>query len=1561
VDYPLILKWNNHYIVINELDDIECGFEISRCGWTDPNKNTWILTNSTKIDPGHDHTCTSSARGGHFTPHYCQWLSTVSDYTGSQEFVLYSPKVGLSKSPRCLSFWYRFFDLSLGSFEMFINQNTNLFNATKYWEKRTPQSSNWQHAFVTIPPQLQSYYVLFRAKLNAKFHDAVGLDDIEMTSGRCPEIASCDFEYDDCSWQTNGMVKENGTDYVDIDHTWGTKEGHYLVNAGPGNHTLIAGAGNLTSQYADKVTSFCLKFYYFITFIDDDYSDSISYIQVQSSYYNTIIKVQDAAGDGRIDDWYPFYSTISYYVASYNKTVTITVYTKSGTKIAIDDIHVQGEHCEIVGECNFENDMCGWENTYKMKEINWIRNQAGNQGSLKYSPRDDTTTHSPEGWYLMVPAEYLRSMKYFITPTLTSPPLHSSYYNCFSFNYYAIGTNSITPVLSVAFIDLTRNHKIIESVNVNTSTFEYWAPFRYKMPKMPKRYAIRIKVIYSTGVASLRSDIAIDDIEISRSDCTDWRPSRPSTTPIPKSEKRWNCDFEISSNCNQWTWDSNWSKTSFREVESDVNAPRSDKTYKTADGHYLLWLPPNSTASNQTIISEIKSSIITTKLHCFSFWYFDSSEILFQIDIFMKTKNLNVNIRSVQPNFDTRSWKFVEVDVEPYYNNTYISLRVVVNSNQRGVLAIDNIDLRPMACSHLFDYVYTFDSLDTLELSRITPLNGYTGVLHYPYMTSYPSAPKSDHTTGKGSYFLFMNKVNDMNTTYQDELVINNIPKMGFRMYDAEKSRCIRFAYQSFGNASLELYVSPIESNDLYASYFHNAAEHIDWVVAQVSYKAYYDHKVTFLLRKQFDLKSYIAIDDLSVSFRACEKPVECDFDDDLCSYTMELNNTDFRFGRFVGPPHDAKWPGPPYDHTKRGFGGGYLYLTGYPSNVDTLRSSVLQTPIQQLYYTSTDYCLSFWTYMSQPDAKLEIAIELAGGSIYKDLFKIIGKFTNLTETKWTRKFVNISSKDIYGIKEISIHLSGTIRMANTILAIDDIELSHDSCKNAIQFRCDNGNKLINTEQVCNFYKDCADGTDELNCGTCDFESGECGWISGDDDEFGPGTWNLAKAGVLNGPSTDGNGNSNGHYLMILKKKTSKVPFATTTLTRDYTVYKKQFKDAYYTCKVTYDYFISSHMPRFSFARITVKVGNDENSAMMKNYLRIATNKWEKGTTYIEGYPGSFVILFEGTLVAENETIALDNIQFQNCSIPPPLDASASCPSNAPILCQTTRVCIEKSDMCDFENNCGDNWDERYSECVPGPKSVKSCAFQKTLEDCGFSTEIKPNIAKFNWYLTGSTVSNPMYYSGPASDHTTRDYDGQFLVLRTMDKNNLNQKVRLYTPFMTSEGDDCHMRFFYYNNGNTSLTPYNELRVWVQYADGSYSDSGRLFTSNQYLASWLKAKVRWSSSSPFRYVFEAELQDIRASISLDDVSFYGSCWRSDAKRTNGYKSSAVTVVVVLLVLALVAGGGFIAYRRYQSGQLQLPFLDRFVNPIPASTTTTLPTSAANDDHPIAFQNDNHVG
>lgn len=88
-------------------------------------------------------------------------------------------------------------------------------------------------------------------------------------------------------------------------------------------------------------------------------------------------------------------------------------------------------------------------------------------------------------------------------------------------------------------------------------------------------------------------------------------------------------------------------------------------------------------------------------------------------------------------------------------------------------------------------------------------------------------------------------------------------------------------------------------------------------MIAQVPYSAYYQHKLTFEMIKPFDSASYIAIDDISVSNHNCKQAVECDFDDDTCSYTSRYLKADYDFGRFVGPPSNASWPGPAFDHTK--------------------------------------------------------------------------------------------------------------------------------------------------------------------------------------------------------------------------------------------------------------------------------------------------------------------------------------------------------------------------------------------------------------------------------------------------------------------------------------------------------------------------------------------------------------------------------------------------------------------------------------------------------------------
>ena len=190
----------------------------------------------------------------------------------------------------------------------------------------------------------------------------------------------------------------------------------------------------------------------------------------------------------------------------------------------------------------------------------WLRNTGGNKYSLKRTPTIDTTTHTPNGWYAMVPAEYLKTTYY---ATIHSPPLHGrSDYNCFSMNYWAVGNSTNTPALTVTFSDLTNYGRTIASVQLNTSTISMWQPFHYRVPKIPARYSISIGTSYHAQ--NLNSDIAIDDIKLSTHACAhDKPPTTPLPTPVPQTEHKWDCNFEYP--CPQWSFDSNWLVTSYRK------------------------------------------------------------------------------------------------------------------------------------------------------------------------------------------------------------------------------------------------------------------------------------------------------------------------------------------------------------------------------------------------------------------------------------------------------------------------------------------------------------------------------------------------------------------------------------------------------------------------------------------------------------------------------------------------------------------------------------------------------------------------------------------------------------------------------------------------------------------------------------------------------------------------------------------------------------------------------------------------------------------------------------
>ena len=98
-------------------------------------------------------------------------------------------------------------------------------------------------------------------------------------------------------------------------------------------------------------------------------------------------------------------------------------------------------------------------------------------------------------------------------------------------------------------------------------------------------------------------------------------------------------------------------------------------------------------------------------------------------------------------------------------------------------------------------------------MKHIKPVNhGIGNLMDTKHLPVYPRAPKHDHTTGNGGYFLFMNQMNDQNTAYETDLIINNLPKVDFKTAFF-KEKCVNFAFQIVGNADLRVFVDEVSSS----------------------------------------------------------------------------------------------------------------------------------------------------------------------------------------------------------------------------------------------------------------------------------------------------------------------------------------------------------------------------------------------------------------------------------------------------------------------------------------------------------------------------------------------------------------------------------------------------------------------------------------------------------------------------------------------------------------------------------------------------------------------------
>jgi hypothetical protein len=85
-------------------------------------------------------------------------------------------------------------------------------------------------------------------------------------------------------------------------------------------------------------------------------------------------------------------------------------------------------------------------------------------------------------------------------------------------------------------------------------------------------------------------------------------------------------------------------------------------------------------------------------------------------------------------------------------------------------------------------------------------------------------------------------------------------------------------------------------------------------------------------------------------------------------------------------------------------------------------------------------------------------------------------------------------------------------------------------------------------------------------------------------------------------------------------------------------------------------------------------------------------NQWSQATVQLGRLTQPFYLSFEKVSLGIYDGVsAIDDIRFENCTLPPPTE---SCEESDHFWCQHTKACIEKLQLCDLVDDCGDGSDE---------------------------------------------------------------------------------------------------------------------------------------------------------------------------------------------------------------------------------------------------------------------------
>ena len=589
----------------------------------------------------------------------------------------------------------------------------------------------------------------------------------------------------------------------------------------------------------------------------------------------------------------------------------------------------------------------------------------------------------------------------------------------------------------------------------------------------------------------------------------------------------------------------------------------------------------------------------------------------------------------------------------------------------------------------------------------------------------------------------------------------------------------------------------------------------------------------------------------------------------DIYSNVVIINDFTWKLN---SPSIGYNWPNA--DNTLKSKYGSYLIMKSPNERKANYRATIMSDRFD--LQGTNGLCLEFYYYIFMDGAQLIVYKSESYEYIQK-----VKTITGSTNNNWVKVKLSLKPKSS-STQNMFIYIQGIASNPGTTsdIAIDDIIVKKGLCDGNNQtedlyFHCPALNNVpkkdILKKFVCDFNKDCADGSDELNCGNCNFESGNnCSYVR--DIQLDPNSFNWRFGNSQVGPRSGYLASSGFYYAARLNGFYSN--------NQTVSLYSPIIQNCAVGGSVIFAYYLSNET---SSLKVQIWLENEKRIEGVDLWSSdVSLSNRYRGYIYKRVLLKRMKVPFRVVFVARETSgktsnfVAIDAIQVSGCEPPKKTD---QCDPQDYFKC-ANGACIYQNQVCDFDDDCNDGSDEM--NC----KRQYMCDFETGLCDWRNSQR-----AMWSWHQGFARLSD-----GPTHDHTLGINKGHFLFYKyypTFIPVNLTNNIFLGPTFISGTG--CQMTLNYDVEGNfTGIfiigminTKTNEQKI-LKTVRSAFDTFSFVYEIIQFANNW---------ENPFKVFISTDIKarDSRpAYVVIDDISFK-NCFKINTNSSNTVTPPVITV------------------------------------------------------------------